>query len=179
MKKNKTILTFFVLLPLLALSFHITKSIGNEKVDKKAGSEITWHTFDKGLARAKAEKKVLVVDFYTDWCHWCKVMDKETYKNSDVIDYAKKNVVMAKIDAETMEQFNYKGSSYTGRQLTQMFGVNGFPATVFFTKEGDLITPISGYIPADNFLVIVKYLAEGWYEKMKFEDFQKQEADKI
>jgi len=176
MKKHKNIVTLFVLLQLITFSFQVNCVSGNETPDKNKSSEIDWHTFDQGMKAAKKQEKVLVVDFYTDWCHWCKVMDKETYGNPEVVDYVKKNVVMAKINAETNEKFEYRGKSYAGRELTMMFGVRGFPATAFFTQSGDLITVISGYIPADRFNVIVKYLAEGWYEKMKFEDFEKQHS---
>lgn len=176
MKKHKTVLTLLVMLPLIAISIQVTKLVGNETLDK--GHGIEWNTFDQGLELARKEKKILVVDFFTDWCHWCKVMDKETYQNSKVVDYVRKNVVMAKINAETTERFDYKGTSHTGRELAMMFGVTGFPATVFFTQSGELITMLSGYLPADRFNLIVKYLAEGWHGKMKFEDFEKQDSGK-
>jgi thioredoxin-related protein len=178
MKKFKTATAFLILLSLFVFTFQVARLTGNERPDKNKGRGIAWATFDQGMELAKKEKKVLVVDFYTDWCSWCKVMDKETYENSEVVDYARKNLVMAKINAETTDRFNYRGTLYAGRELTMMFGVRGFPATVFFTDSGELITVLSGYIPADRFYIIAKYLAEGWYEKMKFEDFEKQETSK-
>ncbi len=177
MKINKTVLSLLAILVLIAFSFQVPRLIGNETIDK-SDDGIQWRTFEQGLAQAKKEKKVLVVDFYTDWCHWCKVMDKETYGNSKVIDYATKTVVMSKLNAETTERFDYNGSSYEGRELTRMFGVTGFPATVFFTQAGEPITVVPGYIPADRFNSILKFIAEGWYDKIKFEEFEKQEANK-
>ena len=81
-------------------------------------------------------------------------------------------------DAETHEKFGYKGSNYSGRELSMMFGVKGFPTTVFIDSNGDLITSVSGFIPPDRFNLILKYLAEKWYEKMKFDAFLQQENSK-
>ena len=141
-------------------------------------SEITWQTFDKGVELAKKEKKMLVLDIYTDWCHWCKVMDKDTYGNPEVVKYAHENLVMAKLNAETDEKFKFKEGNYSGRQLSIMFGVEGFPSTIFLNSEGELITSISSFIPADRFIMMLKYLDGNWYEKMKFDEFVKKEKQK-
>jgi len=141
-------------------------------------NEITWQTFDKGVELAKKEKKMLVLDIYTDWCHWCKVMDKDTYGNPDVVKYAQENLVMAKLNAETDEKFKFKEGNYSGRQLSIMFGVEGFPSTIFLNSEGELITSISSFIPADRFIMMLKYLDGNWYEKMKFDEFVKKEEQK-
>lgn len=165
-----------IVLLILGLKQRSPKAIYDS--DKKTKDKIEWTTFDKGFELAKKEKKLLVVDFYTDWCHWCKVMDEETYSNKEVIKYAKENVIMAKLNAETKEKFKFKDAFYSGRELTMMFGVRGFPTTVFIDSRGELITSVSGFIPADKFTLILKYLAENWYEKMKFDEFKKKEEKK-
>lgn len=146
--------------------------------DKEKKSRLKWHTFDQGMEAAKKEKKMLVIDFYTDWCHWCKVMDEETYGNEEVVEFAGKNTIMAKIDAETNEKFKFRDAQYSGRELSMMLGVRGFPATVFFDHNGELITSVSGFIPAENFLMILKFLSGNWYEKMKFDEFVKKQQEK-
>ncbi|HEX9655235.1 MAG TPA: DUF255 domain-containing protein [bacterium] len=149
------------------------KNVGENK--SKAVNSLEWHTFDKGLERALKEKKLLVVDFYTDWCHWCKVMDRDTYGNKEVIAFARGKAIMVKVNAETTEKYKFKGASYSGRELSMMFGVQGFPTTSFMNEKGELITSISGFIPADRFTLILKFLADNWYEKMKFDEFVKKE----
>ncbi|MBU4310721.1 thioredoxin family protein, partial [bacterium] len=53
------------------------------------GEGIKWYeNFDGGLAEAKRTGKPIMIDFYTDWCHWCDELDKKVYTNSDVIKLA-------------------------------------------------------------------------------------------
>lgn len=178
MNKKHVLTAALLLLPVLAFSFKVTSTTGSTDSSNKKKPAIAWTTFDKGVELAKNENKLLVVDFYTDWCHWCKVMDKETYNDKAVVAYAKENVIMAKINAETNEKFKFKEASYSGRELSMMFGVRGFPTTVFMNSDGELITSISGFIPAEKFNMILRYLAGNWYEKMKFDEFEKQEQAK-
>ncbi len=174
--KRKTILILTLFLLTVTL-FAFTNVIqGAEDSEKKAG--IAWQTFDKGVELANKEKKMLVLDIYTDWCHWCKVMDKDTYGHPEVVKYARENLIVAKLDAETDEKFKFKEGNYSGRQLSMMFGVQGFPSTIFMNSAGELITTVSGFIPAERFILILKYLDGNWYEKMKFDEFEKSQQKK-
>ncbi len=164
----------------LVLSVGLTNQLlqGSGKESNKKAPSIEWKRFDQGLELAKKQNKLFVVDFYTDWCHWCKVMDKETYGNKQVIELVKTKAVMAKVNAETEEKYAFRGGRYSGRELSIMFGVKGFPTTAFMNAKGELITTISGYIPADKFTLIVKYLADNWYHKIDFDEFVKREEKK-
>lgn len=146
--------------------------------DSPKKSKVDWFAFDKGMERARTEDKLLVVDFYTDWCHWCKVMDKETYANQKVIDFVDENAIMVKLNPETAEgKFKFREAKYSGRELSMMFGVTGFPTTVFIDSKGELLSAVPGFIPPEKFMMILKYLAGNWYEKMKFDEFiEKEEA---
>jgi thioredoxin-related protein len=106
-------------------------------------------------------------------------MDKDTYGNSEVVAFARQNVIMTKLNAETTERFKFKGASYSGRELSMMFGVTGFPTTAFMNDKGELIAKVPGFIPADRFTLILKFLVGRWYEKnMTFDEFVKKEQTK-
>lgn len=139
--------------------------------DDKDGKEIKWHNFPDALAKGKAENKMIVVDFYTDWCTWCKVMDEKTYGNEKVMDFAAKKLVMSKVDAESKAKTSYKGKQLSYRELSAGFGVRGYPATIFLTPQGEFITHVSGYIKPDKFIPILEYLEGGHYKDLKFEEF--------
>lgn len=178
MKKITVISLVMVSLVALAFVFRLDANGEIREQGNKKSTKIKWNTFDKGLELAQKENKLLVVDFYTDWCHWCKVMDKDTYGNKEVISLAKEKVIMSKINAETNQKFRFKDASYSGRELSVMFGVQGFPTTAFMNSKGELITSISGFIPAEKFTMILKYLAGNWHDKMEFEEFVEREQRK-
>ncbi len=173
---NKKVWTAIALaLPVLAFSLRVTSTTETNSADTK---KIQWTTFDKGIELAQKEDKLLVVDFYTDWCHWCKVMDEKTYGNQQVIDYAKDKVILAKLNAETNEKFKFKDAFYTGRELSMIFGVTGFPTTIFMGGDGEFITKVPGFIPAEKFRTVLEFFADDWHEKMSFDEFEKKKDGK-
>src|SRR5262245_21847496 len=68
-------------------------------------AEVTFTniSFAEAIKQAKKEKKLVMVDYYTTWCGWCKVLDKKTYSNQAVGEYADANMISLKIDAEKGE----------------------------------------------------------------------------
>jgi thiol:disulfide interchange protein len=44
-------------------------------------AELKWYGWNEGYAKAVKEGKIVLVDAYTDWCGWCKKMDRDTYSN--------------------------------------------------------------------------------------------------
>jgi thioredoxin-related protein len=138
-----------------------------------------WLGFDKGLAKAKSEKKNMIVDFYTDWCHWCKVMDEKTFSDAEVNKKLVKDFVAVRIDAEDdSKTATYKGKTLTNVELTRAFGVRGFPSLAFIDPEGEVITIIPGYIPAETFSYLLDYIHEACYKKqMSFDEFMKKKGE--
>ena len=134
-------------------------------------SAIEWQEFSKAIELAKKQNKIVVVDFYTDWCGWCKRMDKDTYGNAEVTKYAKAKLIMSKVDAESQEKTRFKEHELTYQQLALGMGVRGYPTTAFFDSNGDLITSISSYLTAEQFLPILEFLSDGHYKTMKYDAF--------
>ncbi|MCA9742897.1 MAG: thioredoxin fold domain-containing protein [Deferribacteres bacterium] len=144
--------------------------------DGKA-AKIQWIPFAEAIQKAKAENKMVVVDFYTDWCSACKLMEKNTYENSNVVSFAQKKLIMTKVNAESNDKTSFRGQDFTYRQLALGFGVRAYPTTIFITPQGEFLTNIEGYIPADSFIPILEYLDGKHYETMKFDEFMaKREA---
>lgn len=113
--------------------------------------EFTKGTYSEVLSKAKTENKVLMIDFYTDWCKWCVELDKKVYTNSEVAGFANKNQVNWKIDAEKGE----------GIELAKKFQVSGYPTVVFVDGNGDEIDRIVGYLPVKDFLPAMKDYVNG------------------
>jgi len=155
---------------LSALSLLAIALIAAVPSDEKT-TGIEWLSFEAAHAKTVKEKKLMMVDVYTDWCSWCKVMDKETFNHPAVVRFARQHMVMAKMNAESDARVRFKNLEYTQRQLAMSLGVTGYPTVVFFDQKGDLLTSLSGYVPPDKFLPILEYLQGRHYETVKFEEF--------
>jgi len=106
-------------------------------------------SFTEVLAKAKAENKIVMIDFITDWCIWCKHLDMRVYSNADVISYASTHQVNWKTDAEK-----------EGKDLAKQYNVTGFPTLVFVDGDGKEIDKIVGFYPAKDFLEKIKLINE-------------------
>ncbi len=143
-----------------------------------AGS-LTWLPFNEALERAVSEEKPLLVDFYTDWCHWCKVMDAKTFGDPEVARVLERDFVLSRIHAEdARSRLKYRDTTYTNVQFTRAMGVRGFPSIAFFDRKGNAITVIPGYVEAPTFLYMLAYVRDGCYTRqMSFEEFIRRKGD--
>ncbi|MFN5890630.1 MAG: thioredoxin family protein [Bacteroidota bacterium] len=99
-----------------------------------SSTELVWYGFEEGMEKAKKEKKVLLVDAYTDWCGWCKVMDRETYKNAEVIAKLNKDFVAVKFNPEIDKRYNVDGTTQNGEGLLMWLAQGnpgGYPTSYF------------------------------------------------
>lgn len=97
---------------------------------------INWLTIEEATKKAKADNKPIFVDAYTDWCHWCKVMDKNTFSNYEIIDYVSENYYAVKLDAESQAEVRFDGKTMTKRSLAlREFGVTGYPSIVMIAPD--------------------------------------------
>jgi thioredoxin-related protein len=155
-----------------------------EELIQQEGSVITeklkWMSVDEAAAGLQKEKRPVLIDLYTDWCSWCKVMDKKTYGNSNVSSYVQQKFYPVKFDAEGRNTITWKGKTYNfnARQKTHDFAIyltNGqlsYPTTVIIPAGGEP-EAIPGYLTPGEFELLVKYFGEGKYGKVPFDEYQK------
>ena len=142
--------------------------------DKTAKSDkLSWMAFDAAAEKAKRENKHMIVDVYTTWCGWCKVMERQTYTNAEVVSYLNENFVLAKVNGESSAELHYKGEAMTERTFARKVGVTGFPTTYFLKPDADIIGGAPGFIPPDNFIIYAKYVNTKWYEKGSPQEYLK------
>ena len=150
---------------LVLASLLVTSSYGGEK------EKLRWLTFNEGIAEAKKTGKKVMIDVYTDWCGWCKRMDKDTYADGSITDYLSKKFVAIKLNAESSTTLQYQGRAYTEQELAAAFGVSGYPSIIFLGKDGEPITVYPGYADANRFGVVLSYIAGDHYKTTKFKDY--------
>ena len=93
--------------------------------------------FAKAKELATAGNKPIIVDFYTDWCTWCKKFDKEVMTDPKAIDFLDNKVVFAKINAEV------------DTNVSQAIKIMGYPTFLLTNSKGEEIERIAGYLPTD------------------------------
>tara|TARA_Y100001978_G_C23500867_1_gene340955 strand:+ start:17 stop:547 length:531 start_codon:yes stop_codon:yes gene_type:complete len=148
-------------------------------------SPVKWYTFEEALEAQAKEPKPLFMDIYTDWCGWCKKMDKNTFANAEIAKYLNENFYPVKFDAEQKEEIEYKGTTYKfvqkGRRgshelaIAILQGQMSYPSVAFMTEEAELLTVVPGYMEAKDFEPIIHFFGGGYYkEDIKWEDFKKE-----
>lgn len=140
-------------------------------------SGIAWRDWNSGLREAGAANRPVLVDVYTDWCGWCKRMDQDVYSRPEVRDYLSQHFVLVRLNAESGAPAKYLGEGYTLRSLASRFRVSGYPTTIFLKPGGDHIANVPGYVPADRFLLLLRYIGEGQLDRgVSYDDFVKQQS---
>lgn len=139
-----------------------------------AAPAVEWKGWNAGLAAAASSHRPVVVDVYTDWCRWCKQMDREVYGRADVAQYLAAHFVTVKLNAESGEPVSYQGRSSNARALASSFGVSGYPTTIFLASDGERLANVPGYIEPARFLLLLRYIGDGHMERgVKWDDYVK------
>lgn len=137
---------------LIAIYFSVTSfSFLNKPTE-----DLKWMGFDEGYALAKKKKKIAMIDCYTEWCGWCKRMDRDTYSNADIQKKIYANFVPIKINPELDQKYNLDGKEYNGQQLLALLSNNtlsGYPTIIFIipTGKSNTIELSVGYSNATDF----------------------------
>ncbi|MDP4285564.1 MAG: DUF255 domain-containing protein [Bacteroidota bacterium] len=149
------------------------------KVNPTVKEKINWLSIDELNLKLKTETKPVLIDLFTNWCYWCKVMDKKTYNDSKVISYINNHFYAVKLNAETKEtvEWNNKDYKYNSESKLNDFtfyvtqGQVGFPTTVIFPEAKQPPASIPGFMEPKDIESILKYFGEGYYKTQKFEEF--------
>lgn len=94
------------------------------------------------LEQAKEANNLVFLDCYTDWCYWCKVMDKETFTDTSVSNMINQKFIPARREMEKTDE---------GKALGMKYHVNGYPTYLIFNAAGQLVYEIVGYRVAADF----------------------------
>ncbi len=110
-----------------------------------AASITQWSTWDSALFdRAKAQKRLVILDLEALWCHWCHVMAEKTYADATVDRLIGDKFIAVRVDQDA------------NPDLSSRYGDWGWPATIIFAPDGTEIVKRRGYIEPERMAALLK-----------------------
>ena len=148
--------------------------------------EINWISFEKAMEAQKTLPKNIIMDVYTNWCGPCKLMDKNTFSNPEIVDFINKNYYAVKFNAEGNQTVSFmdrifKNPNYdssraqkrnSSHEFTRFLGINAYPSTLFFDSQLNYISPVKGYLNPKQIEIYLHLFRDDKYKNIKSqEDF--------
>lgn len=171
MKKGTFYLLFAAISSFIALSFVPDNFLETDS------DPIKWYSWDEAVAASKENPKKILVDVYTDWCGWCKVMDKKTFADPKIAEYINEHFYPIKFNAEGKEKIQFNGQEFkhveAGRRgihtlaYSLLDGKMSYPSFVFLTEDFERVKIVKGFKDADGFMKELVYTAEEQYKPAK------------
>lgn len=147
----------------------------------QAQEEVHWLTLAEAEKQCKDKPKPYLFDFYTDWCGWCKHMDKTTYTDPVVISFINNHFYPVRINAESADTlvFKYKiyapvkngGKSVSSFAIEMLGGKLSYPSTVFIYEPAKINFVVPGYLEIVKMQGFLVYFIENAWQSTHINDF--------
>ncbi len=111
-----------------------------------AHQPVDWHEWgEEAFQKARAEDKPILLDIGAVWCHWCHVIDRESYENPQIAAMINRLFIPVKVDRDERPDVDARYQS----AISAISGQGGWPLTAFLTPDGK---PFFGgtYFPPDD-----------------------------
>ncbi|HLO90259.1 MAG TPA: DUF255 domain-containing protein [Lentimicrobium sp.] len=179
MKKQYLLLISILMINLCCVS---TLKAQDKPSGDKEPAGIKWMTFEEAVKKNKKKPKKIFIDVYTDWCGWCKKMDKETFLSPAVVDYINKNYYAVKFNAEQKEPVTFKGQEFVNTDPSKPKAAHQlaiallkqelrYPSYVILDGESEWLYKVKGYKTAEDLMPILKYYGSDQYKVMSWTEF--------
>ncbi|HPQ09637.1 MAG TPA: DUF255 domain-containing protein [Bacteroidia bacterium] len=144
---------------------------------------VKWLNFKEAQELNKQNPKPFLVDIYTDWCGWCKVMMRTTYSNPNIAGYINTYFYPVKFNAETKDTIEFDGQKYystnvnypkSPHQLAVKFLGNNlaYPSTVFLSSDLKVSFLSQGYLKEQDIEPFLVFMVENVFRTTPFNIFQ-------
>jgi thioredoxin-related protein len=177
-------------LSIVAITTFLSSRGFSQSENHLTGSPVKWMTFEEAVEKSKSEKRKIFIDVFTDWCGWCKVMDKNTFPDQEVAKLLNEKFYAVKLDAEQTNDVVFRGTTFKfisqgNRGYHQLAAalLNGqmsYPNFVFLDEEFRIIpiyqgaTSLPGYKKPEEFYPFLSFVGSDSYQKMNINEYQKE-----
>jgi outer membrane protein OmpA-like peptidoglycan-associated protein len=150
---------------------------------ENTSGKIHWYSFEDGARlNAQTHKKVFI-DIFTDWCGWCKELDKSTFTNPSIVKLMNDNFIAVKLNAERKDTIYFNGYMFVNpnpngvrspNQLasSMLKGKMMYPSMVFMDDSMRIITTVQSYLKPAELEPILAYISQNKYNKMGYDTFK-------
>lgn len=172
------------ILSVYAISF-LFISVAASDLKAQESETINWLTVEEAIVKMETKKKKILVDIYTDWCGWCKHMDKTTFSEPHIVKYINENFYPVKFNAEqktsvTIQDKVYKyvpgennQRGYHELAMTIAMGQLTFPTIVFIDENIRVLQPLPGFREASAFEMIMTYYGNDYFRQVPWSKYQR------
>lgn len=160
----------FLSIAFLSLGGVLFSAFSAEKIQEPIANQISWVGLEKAAQLAKSNPKPILIDVYTDWCKWCRVMDETTYLDAEMIKYINTNFYAVKLNAEHKEAIQFQGKNYkyvsSGRRgiheaaIALLGNRPSYPSTILLDENLQEREILKGYQKKEQLLPILREFVE-------------------
>jgi thioredoxin-related protein len=161
-----------------------------QSAEASSASTVKWMTFEEAVEKSKTEKRKIFIDVYTDWCGWCKVMDKNTFTDPQIARLLNEKYYAVKFDAEQTADVVFRGTTFKfvpfgnkGAHQLAMALLNNqmsYPNFVFLDEEFRIVpifegsTSLPGYRKPEEFHIFLSFVGGDFFKKANIQEYQKE-----
>ena len=178
-------LSFFLWAGLSNLGFaqkqHLGKRMHSQN-DKKNDPKIQWLDFAQLEQAMQKSPKYIFIEVETDWCVYCKMLNKTTFTKKQVIETLNKSFYAIKLNAEKPQKIRFAGNDYPFVTQSNGQGIQGlvlalkaqsYPSLLVLSPDYKVIHRHNGYVKAKKLAPLLTYLGEEKYKQQTWETFIK------
>lgn len=143
--------------------------------------KIKWLTLEEAERQYAKEPRPMIIDIYTDWCGWCKHMDKTTYGQPTIVSFINRYFYPVKINAESADTMQFRGKIYPPLKNGERYisslaaemlkGKMSYPTTVFLYDKENVNIVVPGYLDVAKMEAFLIYFTENAYFSTNINDF--------
>lgn len=142
-------------------------------ITESEAQEVQWLSFEQLADSMEVSPKKIIVDVYTNWCTYCKMMDKQVYAKEEVYEIMNQDFYAVRLNAESTGDITFAGRKFTYQSEGDETGIHelalvlaytpegmSFPTTTFVDENYQMLFPAVGFMKKKKFLEVLNYLRE-------------------